>query len=367
MGTNDWIDKDYYAVLGVSKGVTDKDLKKAYRKLARQYHPDQNPGDKAAEEKFKEIGEAYSVLSDSEQRQKYDALRAMASGGPRFRAGGSRHGSASDFEDVFSAMFSGGYGGGGTTYGGATGPDLSDILNTFTRYVDSADGTGPGASYTGFGQGFSGYPGGTRSTADPGYGAGAPNAGARKFAFRAQDGADLTASTKLTFKQAYNGATIRLKLHGDVISVRIPPGVRDGQKIRLKGKGKPGVNGGKPGNLVVTCSVSPHPFLQLDGTDLLFTLPITFAEAVNGALIEVPLPDGTTVKVNVPSGTQSGEEIRIPGYGLHTKKGRGSLRLTVQVAVPQRLSRAAKKAVDDFAAATSSADPRAELDRKVAL
>ena len=149
--------------------------------------------------------------------------------------------------------------------------------------------------------------------------------------------------------------------------MRIPPGVRDGQKIRLKGKGKPGVNGGEPGNLVVTCNVSPHPFLQLDGKDLLFTLPITFAEAVNGALIEVPLPDGTTVKVNVPSGTQSGEEIRIPGYGLHTKKGRGNLRLTVQVAVPQKLSRAAKKAVDDFAAATRSADPRAELDRKVAL
>lgn len=376
MGTNEWLDKDYYAVLGVTKGVSDKDLKKAYRKLARQYHPDQNPGDKAAEEKFKEIGEAYSVLSDPDQRKKYDALRAMAAGGPRFRAGGSRQGTPADFEDAFSAMFSGGFGAPGAGAGGYAGggADLNDILRTFATYADAGDSAGgnrPGASYPGFGTSFggAGFPGGANTGNAAGSGSYmGTDGGGRKFPFRAaQRGADLTASTKLSFKQAYNGATIRLKLHGNVTTVRIPPGVRDGQKIRLKGKGKPGVNGGEPGNLIVTCNVTPHPYLRLEGLDLLFTLPVTFAEAVNGALLDVPLPDGSTIKVNVAQGTQSGEEIRIPGYGLKTNKERGDLRLTVQVAVPQKLSRAAQKAVEDFAQATKNANPRAELDKKVAF
>ncbi|MCI6585486.1 MAG: J domain-containing protein [Mobiluncus porci] len=381
MGSNDWLDKDYYSILGVTKGVSDKDLKKAYRKLARKYHPDQNPGDKGAEEKFKTIGEAYAVLSDPEQRKKYDALRAMASGGPRFRAGTSRHGTPDDFEDAFSAMFSSGYGGatGSARYSGVN-PDLSDILNMFTTAADAAErggrAGGPGTSYPGFGATFPGagtqfygntarHPGGTGGSSGP---SGAESGtGNRWFSFRAQNGADVSASTKLTFKQAYNGATVRLKLRGETITVRIPAGVRDGQKIRLKGKGQPGSNGGEPGNLVVTCHVEPHPYLSLDGHDLRFTLPVTFAEAVEGSQVIVPLPDGSTVKVNVAPGTQSGEEIRIPGFGLKTKTGRGDLRLTVQVAVPQKLSKAAKQAVDDFAAATKDANPRAELDKLVTL
>lgn len=372
MGSNDWIDKDYYSVLGVSKGISDKELKKAYRKLARKYHPDQNPGNAQAEEKFKDIGEAYAVLSDPEQRKKYDALRAMAAGGPRFRAGSTRHGSASDFEDVFSAMFSdGSFAGsapGGSASYTANGANLNDILNIFSAAADANDGHA-GASYRGFGTSFpsgggSGYYNQQRSASTSGASAGGNT---RRFGFRAQDGADLTASTKLTFKQAYKGATVRLRLHGETVTVRIPPGVKDGQKIRLKGKGKPGSNGGKPGNLVVTCAVEPHPYLRLEGRDLLFPLPISFSEAINGALIEVPLPDGTSVKVNVAPGTQSGEEIKIPGYGLKGKRGKGDLRLTVQVAIPHKLSKTAKKAVDDFAKATSGADPRAELGKKVAL
>lgn len=376
MGSNDWLDKDYYSVLGVSKGVSDKDLKKAYRRLARKYHPDHNPGNKQAEEKFKSIGEAYAVLSDAEQRKKYDALRAMASGGPRFRAGSARHGTPADFEDAFSAMFSTGPGG-SVRFGSSGGaPDLSDILGMFTSATDAAERSaagGPrGATYPGFGAGFPGGSSGsyygqsarTGSSSGPEAAAGGAN---RRFSFRAQDGADVSASTTLTFKQAYTGATVRLKLRGETITVKIPAGVRDGQKIRLRGKGQPGTNGGKPGNLVVTCKVVPHPYLSLDGHDLLFTLPLTFPEAVNGALIDVPLPDGSTVKVNVAPGTQSGEEIRIPGYGLKTKSGKGDLRLTAQVAVPQKLSKAAKKAVDDFAVSTSNANPRAELDKKVKM
>lgn len=377
MSSNDWLDKDYYAVLGVSKGVSDKDLKKAYRKLARKYHPDQNPGNREAEEKFKTIGEAYAVLSDANQRKKYDALRAMASGGPRFRAGSSRQGSAADFEDAFSAMFTSGF---GPASGGArfarTNPDLSDILSMFTAASDAAERGGrrcAGASYPGYATPFPGAGTGDASS----YGAagrsagedenGGTGAGSRWFSFRAQRGSDISASTKLSFKQAYNGATVRLKLRDETITVRIPPGVHDGQKIRLRGKGQPGANGGEPGNLVVTCRVEPHPYLRLNGKDLCFTLPVTFAEAVEGALIDVPLPDGTTAKVNIAPGTQSGEEIRIPGYGLKTDKGQGDLRLQVQVAVPQKLSKAAQRAIEAFANATSSANPRAQLDKLVAL
>lgn len=378
MSSNDWLDKDYYAVLGVSKGVSEKDLKKAYRKLARKYHPDQNPGNSAAEEKFKTIGEAYAVLSDPEQRKKYDALRAMASGGPRFRAGASRHGTAADFEDAFSAMFTSGFGGasGRTSYSGVN-PDLSDILSMFTNVADTAEreshNGSSGAAYPGFGASFpragagtSFYGNSARNSGGNGSADGASGSN-RWFSFRAQNGADVSASTKLTFKQAYSGATVRLRLREETVTVRIPAGVKDGQKIRLKGKGQPGSNGGEPGNLVVTCHVEPHPYLQLDGQDLRFTLPVTFAEAVEGALVTVPLPDGTTVKVNVAPGTQSGEEIRIPGYGLKTKTGRGDLRLLVQVAVPQKLSKAAKQAIDAFAEATKAANPRAQLSRLVAL
>lgn len=380
MGSNDWLDKDYYAILGVSKGVSDKDLKKAYRKLARKYHPDQNPGNRAAEEKFKTIGEAYAVLSDPAQRKKYDALRAMASGGPRFRAGTSRHGTAADFEDAFSAMFTSGFGGGNGGMRYASGnPDLGDILNMFTNAADAAErggrNAGSGATYPGFGTTFpdsgagaSFYGNAPRAgnNSAPGS-AGGAGGGNRWFSFRAQNGADISASTKLTFKQAYNGATVRLKLREETITVRIPPGVHDGQKIRLRGKGQPGSNGGEPGNLVVTCHVDPHPYLQLDGKDLRFTLPVTFAEAVEGALITVPLPDGSTVKVNVAPGTQSGEEIRIPGYGLKTKNGRGDLRLLIQVAVPRDLSKPAKLAMRAFSEATKNANPRAQLERLVAL
>ena len=377
MTSNDWLDKDYYQVLGVSKDVSVKDLKKAYRKLARQYHPDQNPGDKAAEEKFKSIGEAYAVLSDPQQRKQYDALRAMAGGGPRFRASTGRRGSASDFEDAFSAMFSSAPSGSFQTEYTTTGVNLNDIFNMMGQ---AAAGDVPGASYPGYGAGGGTFAGSAGAGAggsfggfgfpgaggNGGAGAGGNGGAARRGLFK-KNGADLSASTKLTFKQAFHGATVRLKLKGETITVRIPPGVKDGQKIRLKGKGQPGSGGGAPGNLVVPCHVEPHPYLRLEGKDLLFTLPVTFVEAIQGVLADVPLPDGGRVKVNVPPGTQSGQEIKIPGYGLQDKDSKGDLRLTVQVAVPQKLSRAAKKAIQDFSAATQGADPRAQLEKQVVL
>jgi len=324
----DWLEKDFYRVLGVSKDADDDEIKKAYRKLARKYHPDQNPGDESAEQKFKEIGEAYAVLSDSEQRQQYDALRAMAGGGPRF-ASGPGGGGAGGFEDLFGGMF-GGPGGTRVRYsssGGDGGPDLDDLLGGL------------------FGGG----------------GAGQRRGGRQGFGFGGQRGGDLTTSARLPFRTAVEGSTVTLTVNGQSMNVRIPPGVRDGQKIRLRGKGQPGIGGGEPGDLVVTVHVDPHPVFGIDGNNLTITVPITFVEAVEGATIPVPTLSGETVRVKVPAGTQSGARLRVKGKGVQTAKRTGDLIVTVQVAVPRKLSKQARKALADFAEASDQSDPRAGL------
>lgn len=365
MPSSDWLSKDYYRVLGVDKDVSDKDLKKAYRKLARQYHPDQNPGDKAAEEKFKSIGEAYSILSDPQQRKQYDALRAMAGGGPRFRAGSSRQGSAADFEDAFSAMFGGG--GGPSMRFTATGsgaPDFSDILNMFAQQASASDGA------TAYGSPFMTPQPGPRPAPPPSAaGGGRPSGGNRRrgFSFRSARGEDLRASTTLSFKQALAGATVRLKVDSKTMTVRIPAGVHDGQKIRLRGKGLPGTGSGEPGDLVVSVRVEPHPLWRVEGKNLCLDLPVSFSEAALGTTVSLPLPDGKTVSVKVPAGTSSGAVLRVSGHGVEGKSGKGDLLLTVRVMVPQTLSKSARKAVEEFAKATESANPRADLAERLKL
>ncbi|MCC2314088.1 DnaJ C-terminal domain-containing protein [Cellulomonas xiejunii] len=323
MTGQDWIEKDFYAVLGVTKDADATAIKKAYRKLARQLHPDQNPGDAAAEARFKDIGEAYAVLSDPEQRQQYDQLRAMT-GGARFTAGG-RGGGTAGFEDVFGGMFG----------GGANGPGGR------VRY--STGGAG--------GAGFEDILGGLFGGGGPGFGA----------ARGPQPGADLTASTILPFRTAVEGSTISLSVEGRTVNARIPAGVRDGQKIRLRGKGRPGDPGAPAGDLVITVHVEPHPVFTLDGINLRLTVPIAFDEAALGATIEVPTLDGSTVRVKVPAGTPSGRTLRVKGKGVVTSKGTGDLLVNVQVVVPQKLSAAAKEAVQAFGIATSGQDVRADL------
>ncbi|NTW39760.1 MAG: DnaJ domain-containing protein [Cellulomonadaceae bacterium] len=341
MTGQDWFEKDFYATLGVPKNADAAAIKKAYRKLARTLHPDHNPGDDAAEAKFKEVGEAYAVLSDAEQRQQYDAIRAMAGGGARFSApGAGGAGGGAGFEDLFGGLF-GGAGGGGqggqrvrySTQGGAGGANFDDIL---------------GGLFGGAG-GSAGGPAGFR-----------PNR-------RAQQGVDLEASTTLPFRQAVEGSTVTLGVDGRRVTARIPAGVRDGQKIRLRGKGRPGEGGGPPGDLVIVVSVEPHPVFTIDGRDLRVTLPVTFAEAALGAQVEVPTLDGSTVKVKVPEGTPSGRTLRVRGRGVAAAAGTGDLLVTVQVAVPQRLSDDAKAAVKAFAEATADADVRADLRARAAL
>ncbi len=319
MSGQDWIEKDFYAVLGVPKDADAATIKKAYRKLARTLHPDHNPGDAKSEERFKEVGEAYAVLSDPEQHAQYDQLRAMA-GGPRFSAGTGGAGGAG-FEDLFGGMFGGGAPGGGRV-----------------RYSTQGGG------------GFEDLLGGL-------FGGGGGGGGFRQ----PRRGSDVTATTTLPFRQAASGSTVTLSVDGRNVTARVPAGVSDGQKIRLRGKGQPGESGAPAGDLVITVSVTPHPLFSLDGNNVRITVPVAFDEAALGAQIDVPTLDGSTVKVKVPEGTPSGRTLRVRGKGITTPKGTGDLLVTVQVVVPQRLTGAAKDAVRAFAEATADADVRGNL------
>lgn len=328
MSGQDWLEKDFYAVLGVPKDADAPAIKKAYRKLARIMHPDHNPGDAKAEAKFKEVGEAYAVLSDPEQRKQYDAIRAMAGGGARFAAGPGGAGGGAGFEDLFGGLF--GEGGG-----------------TRVRY------NAPGAGSAGSG-GFEDLLGGLFS-------------GGGGFRSRGpQRGQDTEATTTLPFRQAVEGSTATLGVEGRRVTVRIPPGVHDGQRIRLRGKGRPGEAGGPAGDLVIAVHVEPHPVFGLDGRDLRVVVPVTFAEATLGARVDVPTLDGKSVRVKVPAGTPSGRTLRVKGHGVASPQGTGDLLVTVQVAVPQKLSDEARAAVEAFDAATADGDVRAELRARAA-
>ena len=324
MASQDWFDKDFYKVLGVSKDVSEAELKKTYRKLARQYHPDSNPGDAAAEARFKEISEAYSVLSDKEQRQEYDQIRAMGSGA-RFTAPGS--GGAGGFEDVFGSMF-GGPGGrtGGFSYqsGGADPNDIFSGLFGGGRFGQSSGG-------------FRGYGGPTK-------------------------GQNLEASTTIDFLAATRGETLTLNgAGGKPIKVKIPAGVADGQKIRLRGRGYPSQDGGEAGDLILNVTVRKHPVFERDGLNLRLNVPVTFVEAALGATIEVPTLEGAPVKLKVAPGTPSGRVLRVKGRGVKTDKGMGDLLAVVQVAVPSHLSADAENALLDFAAKLPKENPREDL------
>jgi molecular chaperone DnaJ len=347
MAGQDWFEKDFYAVLGLAPSATAGDVKKAYRKLARTHHPDANRGDASAERRFKEIGEAYAVLSDPEQRQQYDAIRSMARGGARFTAGGGgpSAGQGAGFEDLLGNLFGAGAAGpagpgGRVRYtnapGGRSGPEapiFEDMLNGLF--------TGQQGASAGPGMGFRASRGPTK-------------------------GADLSAQTRLTFRQAMEGALLSLRVDDPeagarTITARIPAGVREGQKVRLRGKGRPSLTGGEPGDLVVQVAVEPHPIFTIDGTDIRLTVPITFPEAVLGTEIEIPTPDGGRVRLKVPPGTPSGRTLRARGRGVVTTKKTGDLLVTLQVAVPQRVDGKAKEALQAFAEATVGESPRADL------
>lgn len=315
MASQDWLEKDFYAILGVDKKVSDAELKKVYRKLARTSHPDSNPDDPKAEARFKEISEAYSVLSDPEQRAEYDQIRQLAAGGPRFTAGG---GGAGGFEDIFGGMFgqgmprTGAPGGFGDIFGGLFG-----------------DG-GMGGRYPGYREPVK--------------------------------GSDVAARVTLDLPTAVQGTTVSIDLpSGQKVQAKIPAGVADGQKVRLRGKGHPSPNGGKPGDVIITVGVPKHPVFSREDHNLRVIVPVTFGEAVLGATIEVPTLDGDTVKVKVPPGTPSGQVLRVRGRGVNASGTMGDLLVELKVAVPNHISGTAKAHLEKFMQALPDENPRDDL------
>lgn len=312
MASQDWFDKDFYKTLGVSKDVTEAELKKVYRKLARQYHPDSNAGDAKAEAKFKEISEAYSVLSDATQRQEYDQVRAMGSGA-RFTAPGAGGG-----YDNMSGMFGGGQQAG-------FGDLFGDIF-----------GQAGGGRFGQSSGGFRGWGGPTK-------------------------GQDITSNVTVDFFEAIHGDTMSLSTPGGTVKVKIPAGTVDGQKIRIRGKGYESQDGGAPGDIVLTVTVGKHPVFERDGDNVRVNVPVTFVEAALGATIEVPTLEGEPVKLKVAPGTPSGRVLRVKGRGVKTAKAQGDLLAVVQVAVPSHLDAKAKEALEAFAAAAPDENPRTDM------
>ena len=345
MASQDWFEKDFYAILGVPSTASEAEIKKAYRKLARRHHPDKNPGDAAAEQKFKDIGEAHSVLSSKDQRKEYDAVRQMVRGGARFTAGGpgAQGGGSGGFEDIFSAFGGGdggrvrfssggpsGYAGGGY---GAEGADINDILaQMFGGGAAQRAGAPPG--------GFDAY--------------GAPR-GPRK-------GRDVEARTTLGFRDAVEGSTVTLRTaSGETVTARIPAGVKDGQTIRLRGKGERGDPGADRGDLLLKVSVERHPVFGREGDNLTIDLPVTFHEAALGATVTVPTLDGASVRVKVPAGTPSGRVLRVKGRGVRTAKAAGDLLVRIAVVVPTEIPDGARATLDLLRDQLGDVDPRADL------
>ena len=397
MTQRDWIEKDFYRELGVDSKASADEIKKAYRKLARQLHPDANPGDTKAEARFKTVSEAYGVLSDDAKRKEYDETRALFAGGG-FGGGG----------------FPGGFGAGGA--GGGQSFDLNDLLNR-----SGAGGMG-GAGAGGLGDLFGGIFNQQRAGAGP------------SAAARGQRGRDVETEVRLDFVDAVRGAEVQLRLAtpgrcdrcggtgsrpgsmprtcptcdgvglvsrsqgafafsepcrdcrgtGRIIddpcpecggeglstrtrtlNVRIPAGVADGQQVRLKEKGEPGRGGAPAGDLYVKVHVTPHRLFgrsERNADDLTLTVPVTYPELVLGATITVPTLD-TTVSLKVPAGTTSGRTFRVRGRGVERRASKGDLLVTVEVAVPARLDDSAAAALQSYAEATKAFDPRADLLR----
>ena len=377
MSPADWATKDFYQVLGVSKDANADEIKKAYRKLARANHPDSRPGDSAAEERFKSISEAYSVLADPDKRKEYDEERTLFSSG-RFRPPRPGQQGGYDFSDLFggqagsggfSDLFGGVFGGGRTrTTQARRGQDVeSETSLTFEQALEgltvalqlSSDAACRACSGTG-----------ARAGTLPHV---CPNCEGSGMQTSSQGG--VFAMTEPCRQCLGRGLVVDDPCpvcHGSgrgvstrTIQARIPAGVRDGQRIRLRGKGGPGEHGGPPGDLYVTVHVTPHPIFGRKGDNLTVSVPIRFDEAALGADIAVPTLGGGTVTLKVPPGTPNGRTFRVKGRGATRRDGtKGDLLVTVEVETPKTLDDASRAAVEAFRAAANGHDPRADLLRR---
>jgi molecular chaperone DnaJ len=364
----EWLEKDYYKILGVSDTATQKEITSAYRKLARQLHPDANPGDAQAEERFKEVSAAYDVVGDAEKRKEYDEVRKLGPMAGGFGGPGGFTFSTDDISDLLGGLFNrgGGRGPGRTPRGAGPqrGADLEAELHL--GFTDAVSGVTTEVHLTSDAPcsaclGSGAKPGTAPSTCSRCNGRGLLDENQGFFSFsqpcpacagRGQVVADPCPTCRGT------GVEHRARQ----VKVRIPPGVDDGQRIRLKGRGGSGRNGGPPGDLYVVVSVTDHPLFGRSGKHLTISVPITYPEAVLGADIRVPTLDGDPVTVRIPAGTRSGRTFRVRGRGVAAGAGApGDLLVTVEVAVPSKLSAAERKAVEELARLEPEVSPRAHL------
>ncbi|RNL84385.1 molecular chaperone DnaJ [Halostreptopolyspora alba] len=379
MSTKDYLEKDYYKVLGVSKSATQDEIKQAYRKLARQYHPDANKGDSSAEDRFKEISEAYNVLSDEKRRKEYDDARSLFGGS--YRPGGGTGTGGFDLGDLFgqstgagtggerlSDLFGGLFGGRGrTTTQARRGADVE--TETRLTFAESVTGvtksfqlTSEAACQTCKGTG------GKAGTAPrvcarcSGTGHESKNLGGFSLSEPCSEckGRGLVVDDPcLTCNGSGRGKSTR------TIQARIPGGVDDGQRIRIKGKGAPGERGGPAGDLFVVVHVQPHSLFGKSGDNLTITVPVTFPEAALGAEVRVPTLNGLPVTVKIPPGTPNGRTFRVRGKGATRRDGTmGDLLVTIDVDVPKNLSSDAREALEKYRAATADQDPRRGLEAR---
>ncbi len=322
--------KDYYAVLGVSESASPEEIKKSYRKLARKYHPDVSTEDDASE-KFKDLGEAYEVLKDPEKRAEYDQLRKYGA-----RPDGS-------FQPPPGWQSASGFGGGGYTEADA---------RQFSDFFEEIFGGRRGAG------GFSGSE----------FGAGA---GGFRQSVRMR-GEDVHARLPLFLEEVFNGCEKQVSFtvheadeHGRIVArqknlkVKIPAGMREGQHLRLKGQGSPGIGGGEPGDLLIEVELAPHPLFSVEGRDIVVTIPVTPWEAALGATITVPTV-GSKVNVKVPKGSSSGRKLRLKGKGLPGKHP-GDQMVIIQIVMPEQHSAEALKLYEQLAEAEKGFDPRSKL------
>ena len=363
----EWFEKDYYKILGVADDASAKDITKAYRKLARDSHPDTHPGDDAAEERFKEVSSGYDVLGDESKRKEYDEVRRLGPGAAGFGPAGGPGGfnfnvSGDGLGDILGQMFgrAGGRRGGGV--GPQRGADVEALLTL--SFLDAARGLTTSLHLTADApcstcNGTGAKPGTQPKVCSQCGGRGVVDDNQGFFAFsspcRSCGGVGTVIDQPCNSCRG-SGAERRPR----DVQARIPAGVADGQKIRLRGRGSPGRHGGPAGDLIVECKVTPHALFGRDGDNLTVRLPVTFAEAALGGEIDVPTLDGPRVTLRLRPGTTSGSRHRVKGKGIATAKHHGDLIVTVDVHVPAQLTPEQRAAVEAFAAATT-VSPRKNL------
>ncbi len=375
----EWFEKDYYKILGVSESADAAEIAKAYRKLAKRLHPDANPGDSAAEDRFKEAASAYDVLGDADKRKAYDEVRRLGPaagafgpgagaggfgpGGFRFDFGGANGGASShramggDLGDLLGGLF-GGRGGRGRANKGRRGDDLEAELRL--DFADAVNGvvatlSVPGEANCQVCAGTGAAPGTKPETCQECKGNGVQDENQGLFSFSRPCAACGGTGRRIETPCdgcAGRGAQRRIRR----VKARIPAGVTNNQKIRLKGKGGPGAAGAPPGDLYVRVRVSPHELFKREGRNVTLAVPVTFAEAALGADIKVPTLDGSSVTIRIPPGTTTGKRLRVRGNDTG-----GDLIVVVEVDVPTHLSKDERAAVEALAAASTS-NPRAHLE-----